>query len=208
VVFVFGLLNSKLYLDGIGLILLCNIIFHAKDIIKKTMALNIFQRCCRSSMNNLTKDSEDPKDPKDTKDPEDEVPNDSKSPPPFDIDSFLKMFDNDKNFVSELIDLFLESLPNYVAELETCDNLSIVKNTAHAIKGSAANMECSDLKKLAARLETYAASGVCEPVEMHEKIQPLVLELNKVMKFMKSSEVRQILFGKDSSCTSLGVVKI
>lgn len=131
------------------------------------MVCNVFQMCCK----------------------EEDV---SKLSPPFDAKSLLDTYDNDKEFVSELLQLCLQSFAEYIVKLEAAEDIENVKSTAHALKGSGANLECLTLQRVAADLEehTYTSNDI---EQMREKISAVITEAHRVLAHINSSELEEIL---------------
>ena len=84
--------------------------------------------------------------------PEDEVP-------PVVYEKILEEFDNDRDFLSEIITGFLANVKRQLAVIEEGIHAAdgdTVKREAHAIKGGAANLMAVELSQAAARIETMA----------------------------------------------------
>ena len=86
--------------------------------------------------------------------------------------------------VSTLVELFIESAQVSLANIEDAldgGHFDIIKNEAHAIKGSAANLLLSDIQDMARSLE--------EAAQDQQKMQCLTLYSNIESKVEKISEV-------------------
>jgi HPt (histidine-containing phosphotransfer) domain-containing protein len=70
--------------------------------------------------------------------------------------------DDGGQFLTELIDIFLEDTPARLVEFQRCatsGDVATATRAAHSIKGSAGNFGAVPLAKLAAALEATAKSG-------------------------------------------------
>ncbi len=80
---------------------------------------------------------------------------------PMDYKKALDEFDNDKEFLNEVIDEFLNTVKKQLIEMGhaiVSENSEILKKEAHAIKGGAANLTASSLSAAAHELEKIAES--------------------------------------------------
>ena len=74
----------------------------------------------------------------------------------------LTEFDNDPDFLSEVLTGFLQNANGQITTLRKAvadGQAEIVSNEAHAIKGGAANLTADALAKIAADLELVAKTG-------------------------------------------------
>ena len=79
--------------------------------------------------------------------------------PPIDMDQALEEFDNDQEFLREVIFDFLQNLKQQITIMRRAigaNDLKTLKQEAHAIKGGAANLTAGKLTKAARELEQAA----------------------------------------------------
>ena len=90
-------------------------------------------------------------------------------PLPVVYEKILEEFDNDQDFLSEIIKGFLRNVKRQliiIAEAIQDRDGEKIRKEAHAIKGGAANLMASDLSNAAAALETHAKSGVLDQSQL------------------------------------------
>lgn len=76
---------------------------------------------------------------------------------PLDLEDGLARAGGEKDFYKELLDLFLEDVPQRVAELRSAieaGDAARVASAAHSIKGAAANLSAMPVRETAYALET------------------------------------------------------
>jgi len=81
---------------------------------------------------------------------------------PLDLARALSEFDDDRDFFLEVLDGFLANLVDQRAAIDkglAAGDASVIEDTAHAIKGGAANLTAESLASSAYDLETLARSG-------------------------------------------------
>jgi two-component system, sensor histidine kinase and response regulator len=69
----------------------------------------------------------------------------------------LEKFDNDEEFFEELLDCYLEDVPKHLKGIQQSlegQNYEEAERWAHTTKGSSANMEAEEMRRLAFDLET------------------------------------------------------
>ena len=74
----------------------------------------------------------------------------------------FERFGNDEELIQVVLDAFLEEAPELIVKIKTAlDNgdTDLIKAHAHALKGSAANVNADILKEMALRLEQDANQG-------------------------------------------------
>ena len=74
----------------------------------------------------------------------------------FDKDEILKRFDGDKEFLAELVGIFINDIPKQLSEIkEAIDNLNSkdLEKSAHKLKGAIANFEEEAAFEAALKLE-------------------------------------------------------
>ncbi len=75
---------------------------------------------------------------------------------PMDMQSALFHFDDDKNFMMEMLTVFMAGLPARLSEMQTAlneNNANILARLAHNLKGTCLNFGTEPLAKLSAELE-------------------------------------------------------
>ena len=101
--------------------------------------------------------------------PEDEMP-------PVVYEKILEEFDNDREFLSEIITGFLANVKRQLIVIQEgieAADADKVKREAHAIKGGAANLMAVELSQAAARIEIMAKDNA------FDQGQPLFSKLEK-----------------------------
>ena len=86
---------------------------------------------------------------------------------PINLETVLPRFGNDRNFLLSLLDEFMEDLPNRLQTMQVAaqtGNIDELTNTAHSLKGAAANFSAEDIRKAAEDIELEGKSGVMENV--------------------------------------------
>ncbi len=77
-------------------------------------------------------------------------------PPPVDMDQALEEFDNDQDFLNEIIEAFLQEAKTQIDKIcRAVDDLDfyVIERQSHSIKGGAANLIASELSQAAGDLE-------------------------------------------------------
>jgi HPt (histidine-containing phosphotransfer) domain-containing protein len=90
--------------------------------------------------------------------------------------------------VAELVDLFLEDLPNRLAALRSAvteGNLPAVKSASHTLKGSASNVGGRRLAALCADLEVLAGSGTTDLSQPLQTVEAASRELQTALESEK-----------------------
>ncbi|MCF6247632.1 MAG: GAF domain-containing protein [Desulfobacula sp.] len=93
------------------------------------------------------------------------IRNNKTNKPPFDYDKALDEFEDDKEFLKEVIDEFLEHLSTQLSKISMAisnNDPDAVEKEAHAIKGGAANLTAYPLSNSAHELELIGRSGVLD----------------------------------------------
>ncbi len=81
---------------------------------------------------------------------------------PFDVDTLLKRWGNDREFVARLITKFVARAPDDLERLQraiTAGDTEETTRLAHGLKGAAAYVAAEKVRKLAAKLETMGRNG-------------------------------------------------
>lgn len=82
--------------------------------------------------------------------------------PALDIAATLERFDQDRQLLDELAELFLQNYPQVVEQLRAAvsqHKVALVQQYAHALKGSISNFCAPRAEDKARRLETLARTG-------------------------------------------------
>ena len=80
----------------------------------------------------------------------------------FDPEGLLRRAGGDWTLAREVINMFLDDMPDVVAEMREAvaqQNCTVVQRAAHRLKGAAANLEARDLTKIASEIEEGAEDG-------------------------------------------------
>ena len=86
-------------------------------------------------------------------------------PPLFDKEALLTAFDNDRDFLKEIIEMFIADTPKMIKEIEAAidgNDASDLKRTAHALKGMLGNFQAHDAADHALALEKMGAAASFE----------------------------------------------
>jgi CheY-like chemotaxis protein len=84
---------------------------------------------------------------------------------PMDFEMAIEEFEEDKEFLMEVLDGFLETVRNQIEAIRQVildGDAEVVRREAHSIKGGAANLTAYSLSKVAFELENIGKSGVLE----------------------------------------------
>jgi CheY-like chemotaxis protein/HPt (histidine-containing phosphotransfer) domain-containing protein len=83
----------------------------------------------------------------------------------FDMDDLLRRVDGDKEFLAEIVSLFLQDMPkqmNILAQALTDNDASLCYRQAHTIKGASANLGAKAMQIVASEIETAGRNGDME----------------------------------------------
>jgi CheY-like chemotaxis protein/HPt (histidine-containing phosphotransfer) domain-containing protein len=100
----------------------------------------------------------------------------------FDPDEMMERFMDDEDLVRDIIQAFLSDVPGQIATLKNhlaSGNPHAVQRQAHSIKGAAANVSGSRLRKTAAEMETAGKAG---DLALAASLLPLVEEQYRLLK--------------------------
>ncbi len=106
------------------------------------------------------------------------------TPPPFEIDTVLKRWGGDRDFVQKLIDKFLASAPSEMDQLIALVNNGDIDETtrlAHGLKGAAAYCGAERFRQSAARLEEMGRAGSLSSAD--ECLAELSCELDRCLAY-------------------------
>ena len=97
--------------------------------------------------------------------PEEESPVTKTPPPIFDKDALLKAFDNDWDFLREIIDMFMADYPEMLKHIQDAiraEDAPALQRTAHALKGMLGNFQVETAAQKAYTLEKMGSEGTLE----------------------------------------------
>ncbi len=86
----------------------------------------------------------------------------------FDKDEILKRFDGEKEFLAELVEIFMHDIPEQLSEIQKAvDNRNSkgLERSAHKLKGAVANFEEKAAFEVALQLEMMGRENKLEGVE-------------------------------------------
>lgn len=104
----------------------------------------------------------------------------------FNKDEILERFDGDKEFIAELVEIFIKDVPEQLSEIkEAVDNLNSrdLQKSAHKLKGAIANFEQKAAFETALKIETMGRNNRLEGVE--EAYGTLVREVGCLVDALK-----------------------
>lgn len=104
----------------------------------------------------------------------------------FDKDEALKMFEDDVEFLKELVEIFINDAPEHMSEIEEAvdsRNSSDLKKSAHKLKGAVANFGKNATTETAFKLETMGKENNLDGVE--EVYGTLVKDVESLMNALK-----------------------
>ena len=109
----------------------------------------------------------------------------------FDKDEALKIIDNDKEFLRELAEIFINDIPEHMSEIKeavNCCNSEALGKSAHKLKGSVANFGKNATTDTAFKLEAMGKENNLDGVEevygtLVKDVESLV---NTLKEFVKS----------------------
>ncbi|MFW6131581.1 MAG: Hpt domain-containing protein [Candidatus Aminicenantaceae bacterium] len=110
----------------------------------------------------------------------------NKNFPPIDYDSVLKRIDGDKDFLKELIQIYIDDFSEKFNALRSSiekNNFELIKEKAHSIKGASANLSLSGLKEASYQLEIAGKEKNIEKAK--EFLEILEKEFKKFKEFLK-----------------------
>ncbi|MFQ5515831.1 MAG: Hpt domain-containing protein [Myxococcota bacterium] len=104
-----------------------------------------------------------------------------------DRDDFLQRVEGDMELARDLVELFLEDLPERMSDLRQAlagSNLELVHERAHSLKGSIANFSAHPAFEAARDLDELARSGIREGLD--EAFARLENELQRAQRELKN----------------------
>lgn len=106
--------------------------------------------------------------------------------PAIDVKALLETYEDDKEFVVELMDSCLATFPGYHESLQKSREYLQIAALAHALKGSAGNLGCSPLQVASSDLEVLAKSS---DEKSFDKVQVVLYEIQRVLDSVKSDPI-------------------
>ncbi len=104
----------------------------------------------------------------------------------FDKDVALKMFEGDEEFLKELVEIFINDVPEHMSEIEkavNCRDSEALVKSAHKLKGAAANFGKNATTDTAFKLETMGRGNNLDGVE--EGYDTLVKDTESLVNALK-----------------------
>ena len=110
----------------------------------------------------------------------------------FDLSKALDVVDGDKEFFSEIVNLFLEDLPENVAQIREAidkNDASELERAAHSLKGSVGNFGAKRAFEEAYRLEVLGKEGRIDEADgTFAELEEGLKKLEMAMKSVKGDE--------------------
>jgi two-component system, sensor histidine kinase and response regulator len=110
---------------------------------------------------------------------------------PVDFSAALRWVDDDRELLTELIEIFLEDCPKRLQELDQAvkeGNASGVRQAAHSLKGMVAGFDASSAHGLAAEMEGLGKAG--DLSKALGLLSSLQLEFSRVINCLKVTDWR------------------
>jgi HPt (histidine-containing phosphotransfer) domain-containing protein len=104
----------------------------------------------------------------------------------FDKDVALKMFEGEEEFLKELVEIFINDVPEHMLEIEeavNCRNSEALVKSAHKLKGAVANFGKNATTDTASKLETMGGENNLDGVE--EVYGTLVKDIESLVNSLK-----------------------
>jgi HPt (histidine-containing phosphotransfer) domain-containing protein len=112
---------------------------------------------------------------------------------PVDFAAALRWVDDDRELLTELIEIFLEDCPKRLQELDQAvkeGNASGVRQAAHSLKGMVAGFDANSAHGLAAEMESLGKAGdLSKTIGLLSTLQ---LEFARVMNYLKTADWRGV----------------
>ena len=105
----------------------------------------------------------------------------------FDPDALMELVDGDRELVQDLVETFLEGVPEQLRQIEqgiAAGDLEAVHRAAHALKGAVANFAAPAAFDAARALDDAARSGAADNLEALAR--ELVAQLDKLGPALRS----------------------
>ena len=108
----------------------------------------------------------------------------------FDRDEALKMFEGDKEFLKELVEIFINDAPEHMSEIKeavNCRNSEALVKSAHKLKGAVANFGKNATTDTAFELETMGKENMDGVEEVYGTlVKDVECLMNALKEFVKS----------------------
>ena len=109
----------------------------------------------------------------------------------FDKDEALKMFEDDVEFLKELVEIFINDASEHMSEIEeavNCRNSEALEKSAHKLKGAAANFGNNGTTDTAFKLEIMGKANNLDGVEAvcNTLVKDVESLVNAMREFIKS----------------------
>ncbi len=112
---------------------------------------------------------------------------------PIDLETALSRFDNDREFLRQLLQEFLEVAPEQLGTLDEAvrrGDAKTLQSEAHRLKGAAGNLSARFIADLALELETSGRNGDLSGAE--KTIAELRTELKKLQEYLNASSAKEV----------------
>lgn len=106
--------------------------------------------------------------------------------PAFDSEALLDSFEGDTEFVAGLMTTFVAGTVEYPELFESAGDYAKISALAHTLKGTAANVMCNPLSRVAGDLELYTKQKRVFKPRVKRKIRSVLFELDRVVTEVKS----------------------
>jgi len=109
---------------------------------------------------------------------------------PINLDQAVEEFDDDREFLMELLNGFLENVQAQIKTLNQAiseDDYETVAQEAHSITGGANNLSAYELGRVASELEKLARENTLESVS--ETFKQLEEEYNRLRDFVTNNQI-------------------
>ena len=117
-------------------------------------------------------------------------PSAAAAPPPLNVPEALEFFGGDAEFFAEMVQTFLEELPNYVATLDKAmraGDAEALEREAHSVKGALAALRAEPGRALAEQVEELAKGG--RGAGARDAVAALTRELDRLGAFLRAIDL-------------------
>ncbi|MFQ6043877.1 MAG: PAS domain S-box protein [Candidatus Poribacteria bacterium] len=107
-----------------------------------------------------------------------------------DFEEALEQVDGDKDFLKELIELSLESYPEYINEIRKAieqNEPRKLEAAAHTLKGASGSISANSIYQISSRLETMGKEGVFDGAK--EALESLESEIERFNRYFSEHEL-------------------
>jgi HPt (histidine-containing phosphotransfer) domain-containing protein len=108
---------------------------------------------------------------------------------PIELKRLQQMFDNDMTTIRDLLQMFVESLPDVSSRLETAIKAGDMESTyriAHEMKGSCSNMGAAPLADMAKEIESMTRVGQMEWSQANVLYGKMPAEIERIRAFFRN----------------------